>query len=205
GIADLYPFPNTLVGLRVRGEQLIEWLERAVSCFCQVYSEQNRQPLWNPDFVGNTFDTVCGLRYAINLAQPARYDKTGALINPNAHRINNLRHQGQPIKDTDEFVLALKSFRAFSSGMFAVPEAADLIYRGQTPIRDLLIGYIRQNGCENVVPSHPSWAFQPVENASVVLETGPGVMAYMNDIEDISGKVIDQTDRGFMRLEIPLK
>lgn len=203
-IADLYPFPNTLVGLRVRGVQLVEWLERAASGFQQVEPGRIFQPLWNPSFVGNTFDTICGVHYTINLTQPARYDQNGSIVNPDTRRIESLCYQDQPVTDSDEFVLALKSFRAFSTGMFAPPDANSLVYSGRELVRDLLVDYIQCYGSKSASPIKPSWTFLPVENASVYLDTGPGVMNHPKDIEAISAKVLDKTDRGFLRLEIPL-
>ncbi|WP_317055915.1 bifunctional 2',3'-cyclic-nucleotide 2'-phosphodiesterase/3'-nucleotidase [Roseovarius rhodophyticola] len=204
-IADIYPFPNTLVGIRVQGAQIVAWLERAVSCFQQVVPGKMRQHLWNPDFAGHTFDTICGLTYNINLTQPARYNESGAITNPKACRIGDLRHQGRPVSEDDDFILALKSFRAFSSGMVAYSDQDRLVYTGQTLIRDLLMQYIKKNGCDFANRETPSWAFLPVENASVCLETGPGVTKHHNDMESLSARALDQTERGFLRLEIPLE
>lgn len=203
-IADLYPFPNTLVGLHIRASQIAEWLERSVSCFHQIKPGRARQPLWNPDFVGHSFDTVSGLSYAIDLTEPARYRPDGTLANPKARRIKGLSHQNKHVSQSDEFVIALKSFRAFSSGFFDNPGPVTLLYQGRKPIRDILADYIRENGCPGMAQAQSPWAFLPVENASVTLDTGPGVLGHPSDLAALSATVLDRTHKGFVRLELPV-
>lgn len=98
---ELYPFPNTLIGLRLTGAQVVDWLERAASCFHQILPGLGTtpQPLWNPAFASHAFDTISGLSYRIDLSQPPRYDPQGQLLNSGAQRIRDLSHDGEPLSD----------------------------------------------------------------------------------------------------------
>lgn len=78
-IADLYNFPNTLHVVRLTGTEIREWLEWSAGQFRQIDpSAEQEQELINSDFPSFNFDIIDGIRYQIDVTQPARYDADGA-------------------------------------------------------------------------------------------------------------------------------
>ncbi len=92
--SDLYLYPNTLVVVKVNGQQVKEWLECSAGQFNQIdVHSKSPQSLINWDgFRTYNFDVIDGVNYQIDVAQPARYDGECAPRNPNAERIVNLTY-----------------------------------------------------------------------------------------------------------------
>lgn len=202
-IGDLYPYPNTLVGLRLNGAELRDWLERSVSCFHQVSPGLRCQPLWNWSFASHAFDTVLGVSCNIDLTQPARYCLNGEICAPQARRITNLTLHGAPIDSAQEFMLATNNFRAFSGGPFAGKDSAKIVYRGTELIQELVIRHVAsRDWCAE--PVRDAWSFSPVAGASVVLHTGPGVRSHKHELDALGATDLGNDDFGFARFDIPL-
>ncbi len=62
------------------GADIVEWLERSASAFVQI-TGHSRPELIDPRAMSYDLDTLYGLSYEINLAQPARFDPEGVLKN----------------------------------------------------------------------------------------------------------------------------
>ncbi|MDW3118552.1 MAG: 5'-nucleotidase C-terminal domain-containing protein [Roseovarius pacificus] len=138
--ADLYSFPNTLVGARIDGARLRDWLERAASCFRLIVPDRADQMLCNSLMPGHAFDVIDGIRYRIDLTQPPRYAPDGSIANPGASRIVDLEHDGVPVTDSDRFLIATNSYRAFGGGSYPALPEPDIVLQGETPVRDILRG-----------------------------------------------------------------
>jgi len=202
-ITDLYGFPNTLCGLIVTGEQLHDWLERAVICFHRITPGAACQMLLDPGVPGHDFDVIDGLSYTIDLTQPARFDLDGHLLDPSARRIRSLCHAGHPIADGDRFVIATNSYRAWGGGPFAALAETALIHLDSRPVRDLVADYVTQRG--TLVPkARATWSFAPMARTVVMIETGPGVRAYPSDITDLGATDLGDSKMGFARLRLTL-
>lgn len=113
--ADLYLYPNTLVVVKVNGQQVQEWLECSAGQFKQIDpSKREPQFLLNWDgFRTYNFDVIDGVNYQIDVTQPARYDSECALINDKAHRIKALTFNGKPIDPKATFLIATNNYRAY--------------------------------------------------------------------------------------------
>lgn len=202
-IADLYGFPNTLCGLLVTGADLRDWLERAAICFNRLIPGLPDQPLLDPSVPGHDFDVIDGLSYVIDLGQPARYDLSGAVIHPQARRILDLRHAGQPVADDTRFVIATNSYRAHGGGPFAPLAERGLIHSGRQPVRDLLADHIAKAG--RIIPcARATWRFASLPDTCVTLETGPGLRAHPQDIAALGATDLGPSASGFIRLRLPL-
>lgn len=114
--ADLYLYPNTLVVMKVSGQQVKEWLECSAGQFNQIdpHSAQP-QALINWDFRTYNFDVIDGVNYQIDVTQPARYDAECQLINPSASRIKQLTYQGKPVDPAATFLVATNNYRAYGA------------------------------------------------------------------------------------------
>lgn len=201
-VADLYPFPNTLTGLRLSGAELREWLERAATCFNQLVPGQSGQMLLS-GLPGHNFDIADGVTYRIDLTRPPRYDARGMLADPGARRIRDLRHEGRPVADVDEFVLATNHYRAHGGGPYPEAEPGRIVFRCHLPVPDLLAEHIARAG--QLVPrARAVWSFAPMPRTSAVIETGPGLRRYPADIAAIGAEDLGDTPRGFARFRLAL-
>lgn len=203
-VADLYSFPNSLWGLRISGADLLDWLERAASCFCRVVPGIADQPLWNPAFPGHAFDVIDGLRYQIDLSAEARFDATGAARGPGPGRIRNLTFNGAPIAPDAAFLLATNSYRAQGGGPHKAWPAEAITFAGHVPIRDLLADHLQ--GCGPITTDEERlWTFvaQP-PGTSALFETGPDLRRIEGAIAAVGATDLGDTKSGFIRLRLPL-
>ncbi|MDT8326199.1 MAG: bifunctional 2',3'-cyclic-nucleotide 2'-phosphodiesterase/3'-nucleotidase [Roseovarius sp.] len=198
-ITDLYPFPNTLCGVLVTGADLRDWLERAVICFRQITPGTTDQILLDATVPGHDFDVIDGLSYAIDLSQPARYDLSGTLVAPTAHRISDLRHEGVPIPDDAQFVVATNSYRAYGGGPFRNLAETGLIHTCLRPVRDVLADYIAAQPRATPKP-RPVWRFADMPDTRVLFDTGPGVRAHKSELATLDAQDLGDTRHGFARL-----
>jgi len=201
--ADLYGFPNTLVGARITGSRLRDWLERAASCFHTLIPGQQGQALWDARMPGHAFDVIDGITYRIDLSQPPRYGPDGQLANADATRVRELRHNAKPVSEDDRFLIATNSYRAFGGGPYTTLPDDDIVLKGATPVRDILAAFIRDHG---PISDHvtPVWAFTALPDTTAIHLTGPGLRAYPQTIANLGAVDLGDTAEGFMRLQLPL-
>ncbi|MGZ4483160.1 MAG: bifunctional metallophosphatase/5'-nucleotidase [Nocardioidaceae bacterium] len=146
-VAGLYIYDNTLLGVKITGQQLHDYLEYSAQYFQQVTgtgpfttdqvtnAKTPTAPNGTPDY---NYDIVGGLdkplTYDIDIAQP-----TGS-------RIKNLAYGGAPVDPAQEFVLAINNYRQSGGGGFPAVKTAPVAYNRQVEIRQLLIDWVTANG-----------------------------------------------------------
>ena len=178
--ADLYLYPNTLVVVKVSGEQLKEWLECSAGMFKQIDPASDKpQSLLDWDgFRTYNFDVIDGVNYEYDLTQPPRYDGECKLINPDAHRVVNLTYQGKPVDPKAEFLIATNNYRAYGNKF---PGTGDkhIVYASPDENRQVLADYIKATSEKDgaVNPSaDKNWRFMPIkgnDKLDVRFETSP--------------------------------
>ena len=187
----------------MNGAQLRDWLERAAICFNRLVPGWRDQPLLNPKVAGHNFDIIDGLRYTFDLSAPARFDIAGNLLNPAAHRVVDMRYQGEEVRDGDRFVLAVNSYRAFGGGPYPSPATKQIVYAGHDSIRDLLSRYITENDL-SAFSARPIWRFQPMPGSSATFDTGPGAREYLDGLTVFDAEDLGNTPDGFARFRLHL-
>jgi 2',3'-cyclic-nucleotide 2'-phosphodiesterase/3'-nucleotidase len=142
-IADLYVYSNTIVIVKATGADLREWLEMSAGQFNRIDPAlQDEQFLINDAFPTYNFDVIDGLTYTIDLSQPARYGTNGALQDPDVRRIVDLRYQGEPVADTDEFAVATNNYRAYGGGNFPGVGPGQIIFASPDENRQVILKYL---------------------------------------------------------------
>ncbi|SEW03885.1 2',3'-cyclic-nucleotide 2'-phosphodiesterase / 3'-nucleotidase [Cognatiyoonia koreensis] len=201
-VADLYLYPNTVRAVKVSGAQVKDWLERSAGMFNQIEAGASDAILLNPDFPSYNFDVIDGVTYQIDLSQPSKFDREGAVINADAHRIKNLNFNGDPIDPDQEYIIATNNYRASGGGSF--PGTGDtIIFEGPDTNRDVIVRYIVEQG--TVSPrADGNWSFAPMTDTTVIFETGPAGTAYASDVPGVTIEEAGQSDTGFALFRITL-
>ena len=206
-LADLYFFPNHLRAVVITGTELEGWLERSASLFMQVAPGDRDVPLINPDFPSYNFEVIDGVTWEIDLSRPARFDPDGGLRHPEAHRIRDLRHRGQPVAAADRFILVTNSYRLAACGLFrSSAPSGPVLLDEPTLTRDVLRAYIRHCRALRPAPAR-SWRFAPLPGATVLFETSPEAVAHLDSLAadtDLRIDHVGNTDSGFAIMRLTL-
>ncbi|UUE45896.1 bifunctional 2',3'-cyclic-nucleotide 2'-phosphodiesterase/3'-nucleotidase [Pectobacterium aroidearum] len=182
--ADLYLYPNTLVVVKVNGQQVQEWLECSAGQFKQIDpSKREPQFLLNWDgFRTYNFDVIDGVNYQIDVTQPARYDSECALINDKAHRIKALTFNGKPIDPKATFLIATNNYRAYGE-KFAGTGEKYVAFASPDENRSVLAAYISaetQKSGEVKPQADNNWRLAPIVSDTpldIRFETSPSEKA----------------------------
>jgi 2',3'-cyclic-nucleotide 2'-phosphodiesterase/3'-nucleotidase len=122
------------------------------------------------------FDVISGITYDIDLTAPARYGAHGKR-HTDAHRIVNMRYNGIPISDSDEFVVVTNNYRADSGGIVSDPAA--VILRAPDQTRDIIVRYILSEKTIDVA-TPLVWRFAPIgAPVTVTFESSPAAAAIL--------------------------
>lgn len=135
----IYKYTNTLYKLKMTGAQLKKYMEWSAKYYNQ-YQPGDLTISFNPDVRAYNYDMFSGVNYEINIA------------NEVGNRIQNLTWpDGTPVKDDDEFTLAVNNYRANSQLLSAgeiyeegeCPELLEIDVRGELGgVRELIGDYI---------------------------------------------------------------
>ncbi len=142
-VAGLYIYDNTLLGVKVTGQQVQDYLEYSMQYFQQVSGTgpftmdqvtnavTANAPNGTPDY---NFDSIAGLdaplTYDVDIAQPV------------GSRVKNLSYDGAPVAADAEFALAVNNYRQSGGGGFPAVSTAPVVYNRQIDIRQLLIDWV---------------------------------------------------------------
>ena len=131
-LARLYPYDNTLRGIRISGDQLRAYLEQSARYY-GTYGD-SAQPATDPRIPGYNFDIIAGAEYVLDISKPI------------GSRVTSLRYRGRDVQSTDSFSLALNNYRQSGGGGYSMIAAAPVIYQGTDEIRVLLEREVKSKG-----------------------------------------------------------
>lgn len=178
-VADLYIYPNTVKVLRLSGAQVREWLEFSAGAFNRIdpagAPEQN---LINAAFPSFNFDTLDGVSYRIDLTQPARYERGGKLVAPDAHRIVDLRLDGRPVDEKAQFAVVTNNYRAAGGGNFPGLDGSNIVLDAPDENRAALLEYLQT--MKTIDPAADgNWRILPVPGVKLRFVSGAGGVAHL--------------------------
>ncbi|PEK19096.1 bifunctional 2',3'-cyclic-nucleotide 2'-phosphodiesterase/3'-nucleotidase [Bacillus toyonensis] len=188
-VADLYVYPNTLYAVKVNGAQVKEWLEMSAGQFNKIDPKETKeQPLVNIGYPTYNFDILDGLKYEIDVTQPAKYDKDGKVIkeNANANRIVNMTYEGKPVADNQEFIVATNNYRG-SSQTFPGVSKGEVVYQSQDETRQIIVKYMQETPVINPAADQ-NWTFKPIvaDKLNTTFDSSPNAQRYIKKDGKIS-------------------
>ncbi|MDR3683528.1 MAG: bifunctional 2',3'-cyclic-nucleotide 2'-phosphodiesterase/3'-nucleotidase [Geothrix sp.] len=176
-VADLYMYPNTVAAVLVNGAELRDWLEHSAEIFNKIDPQDPEpQPLFNRYVPSYVFDVISGITYNIDITQPARFRAHGKR-DERAHRIVNLRYNGQPVTADQQFVVITNNYRADSGHITRNPDA--VLLRAPDQTRDVIVRYILAT--KTIAVETPAiWSFAPIGSpVAVTFESAPAAAAFL--------------------------
>ncbi|MEN3132279.1 bifunctional 2',3'-cyclic-nucleotide 2'-phosphodiesterase/3'-nucleotidase [Bacillus albus] len=186
-VADLYVYPNTLYAVKVNGAQVKEWLEMSAGQFNTIDPKKTEeQPLVNIGYPTYNFDILDGLKYEIDVTQPAKYDKDGKVVNANTNRIVNMTYEGKPVADDQEFIVATNNYRG-SSQTFPGVSKGEVVYQSQDETRQIIVKYMQK--IKNIDPAaDQNWTFKPIvaDKLNTTFDSSPNAQKYIKKDGNIS-------------------
>lgn len=201
---DLYMHPNSLAGLHVSGQDLADWLERSVSIYHQITPGAQDVPLLDEGFASFNFDVIHGLRYGINLTQPARYDCFGEVIAPQSSRITDLTYAGEKVRPDQMFALATNSYRAAGGAGFSGTGTAQVIYEGNESNREVLTRYLRSGGMLAPDALAKTFYFLPLPGTTATIDLGCHARNHLAEAPHLQLHDIGLQPNGFRRFRLHL-
>lgn len=179
-VADLYLYPNTVAAVKLTGSEIREYLESATRIFNQIEpSKTESQFLVDERVPSYTFDVIDGLTYSIDVTQPIKYDRFGKVVAPDARRIHDLRYQGKPIGEDQQFIVATNNYRANGGGDFPGMDGSRTVYASPETTQQVLVNYLRLHSPLQPGPGS-GWSFVPVETKGrVLLATSPKALGLL--------------------------
>lgn len=178
-VADLYVYPNTVAAVVITGAMVREWLEMAAIAFKRIDpAGPAEQDLLDANIPSFNFDTLDGVTYRIDVTQPARYERRGKLVAPDARRIVDLRHDGQPIDEAARFVVVTNNHRASGGGNFPGLDGSNTVLDAPDENREVLMQYL--TAAKTVDPTADgNWRILPVPGVKLHFTSGAGGIAHL--------------------------
>ncbi len=130
-VAGVYPYENTLRGIRITGTQLAAYLEQSGRYYV---TDSTGSVATDPTIPGYNFDVVTGAEYELDLSQPI------------GSRVRGLRVNGRDVVPSETYTLALNSYRQEGGGGFDALRGAPVMYDQNESVRELLVADLRRRG-----------------------------------------------------------
>jgi 2',3'-cyclic-nucleotide 2'-phosphodiesterase / 3'-nucleotidase len=162
-VAGLYIYDNTLLGVRITGKDVKDYLEYSAAYFkkqtaappytiAQLTNAVTPQaPTGTPDY---NFDSIRGLDKHLTYRVDVGKDV--------GSRILDLEYDGVAVDPLAQFILAVNNYRQSGGGGFPAVKAAPVVYNAQVEIRQLLIDWVTQHGTIDGRPM-PTGTFASVD------------------------------------------
>jgi 2',3'-cyclic-nucleotide 2'-phosphodiesterase / 3'-nucleotidase len=129
---------------------------------------------------------IDGVTYQVDLAQPAKYDGTGKVLDASASRITGLAYQGKPVTPEQEFVVVTNNYRASGGGNFPGNDGKTIVLDAPDATRDVIIKYFQQTGTLDP-KADGNWSLKAVPGAkNVVFESNPRAKALVSTVKGVS-------------------
>ncbi len=184
-VADLYVYPNTVKVVKLSGAQVREWLEFSAGAFNRIDPQgAPEQDLLNTGFPSFNFDTLDGLNYRIDVTQPARYERSGKLVAPQARRIRDLQFNGRAVADSDSFGVVTNNYRASGGGNFPGLDGSQIILDAPDENREALLQFMQAAGTVQPAADN-NWRLLPVPGVKLRFLSAAAGRAHLAQVPQV--------------------
>lgn len=130
-IFDIYRYPNTLVGVKISGKELKDYIEWSAR-FYKTYKPGDLTLSFDPNIRSYNYDTFQGVEYLIDVSQPP------------GSRIKELTYNGKPVLADQTFNIAINNYRY--SGMKNMGRLSNDAYFTSDPksVRSYIFDYVSE-------------------------------------------------------------
>ena len=129
-----YPYPNTLMVLKISGHKLKEAIEKAATYFVVEDNEVKISTGFLVPKVQNyNYDTFGGLTYEIDLSKEF------------GNRVVSMKKDGKEIDLNKEYTIVLNNYRATNTSIYPAYENAKVVKEINIDISELIINYFQEN------------------------------------------------------------
>lgn len=202
-LTDIYPHPNTVIALAMTGQDIADWLERAVHQFRHIPPGSVDADLIDGNSPAFDFDLIDGLSFGIDLSVPARFDMRGTLVAPQARRITDLRHAGRRVRPDDRFILATNSYRARGNGGFPACHPDRILLDDGTASRAALGAWLATH--PQLPPATEHWALDPIPGTTALIDAPDGADRHLDAIARFRPEALPDSPRsGLHRFRLHL-
>lgn len=132
-IFDIYKYPNTLVGIEVSGKELKDYMEWSAKYY-NTFKPGDVNISFNPNIRGYNYDMFQGVEYKVDVSKPE------------GERIVDLKFNGEPVKDTDTFKLAINNYRYGGLKNMGIISGEPYFESDPKSLRSYIADYIRERG-----------------------------------------------------------
>lgn len=132
-VFDIYKYPNTLIGVEIKGDQLKRYMESQANYYNQ-YKKGDVTIGFNEKIRVYNYDMFTGVNYKIDISKP-----TGS-------RIVDLTYQGKPVADSDTFKLAINNYRYEGLVLDGIITAEPYYVSDPITLRSSIVDYIAEKG-----------------------------------------------------------
>ncbi|WP_211260913.1 5'-nucleotidase C-terminal domain-containing protein [Wenxinia marina] len=189
-VGQVYPFPNPVCLLRLTMRDVRDWLERTALAFRRIGTGPPGPLLTDaPPYL---FDTIWGLRYAIDVTAP------------DGDRIRDLRlEDGTVLPGTAQVVVAVNSHRASGAGGYEAASRGTLLDISPTTLQQIFGDWLARK--DRVTPdATPIWDFAPAPGRAAWIDTAPCPVGHVPDIPNRRLRESGEGSEGFCRIVIDL-
>ncbi len=147
-VAYIYKYPNTLIGVKITGENLLKYMEWSVSYY-NSFKSGDLTVSFNKDIRGYNYDMFSGVSYEVDLSQEA------------GSRIKNAKIGGGDLDPKAIYKLSVNNYRFGTITKLGLVTNDDKYYDSVAKyadvpdgrIRDLIIKYTKEVKNGTIVPS----------------------------------------------------
>lgn len=128
-----YPFPNTLVVKKIKGSELIRYLDKLAAYW--TVNEGNidiSEKFLKPKREVYNYDMLDGISYTINLSKSGNY-------------VSDCKIDGNNIKAEQYYTIAVNNYRAAGGGNFDMFPNAQTVFEDTRDISEIIIEYISEH------------------------------------------------------------
>lgn len=133
-VLSAYPYPNTLVVMRITGAQLRQCMERSAEYF--DLDENGHlcisDSFLRPKVEHYNYDYYAGVDYEIDATRPI------------GDRITRLDYHGKPVQPEDSFTICTNNYRSSGTGGYPAYPQCEIVREINMEMAELILDYFRQ-------------------------------------------------------------